>query len=272
MRCQNRIAFVVVLISLLASPALSSDVPGSKDHFFLPRITGYYIGDYQDVEFGSHDFIDPEGNDLTVEGRRIQIEYDLNEGVSNPGDLFVIVNYERAVPGAGGLFYRHREDMTYLFIQKDGMEIWVEVMSQGEGETYWLTIVEKGEAEQRITANEIARSLRTGGRVSLSIHFDTGKAVIKPESAALIEEIFQMLLEDNQMKLRVEGHTDSIGDDADNLKLSRERATAVVRALVEKGIEPERLEPEGFGESRPIDDNETGSGRAKNRRVDLVLL
>ncbi|HOR53976.1 MAG TPA: OmpA family protein [Synergistales bacterium] len=272
MRCPVRVVFIAVLVSLFAFPAFPSDVPGSKDHPLLPRITGYYIGDYQEVEFGSHDFIDAEGDYLTVEGRRIQIEYDINEGESPPGDLFVIVNYERAASGAGGSFYRHRDDMTYLTLQQDSTETWAEVMSQGDGQTYWLVIVEKGVAEQRISANEMARALKTAGRVSLSIHFDTGKAVIRTESQAIIDEIFQMMTEDGRMRLKVEGHTDSVGNEADNLALSKDRAMAVVQSLVEKGIEPERLEYEGFGELRPVSDNETASGRAKNRRVDLVLL
>ena len=81
-----------------------------------------------------------------------------------------------------------------------------------------------------------------------------------------------MLKGDPALKVRVEGHTDSIGEAAANQELSERRAKAVAEALATLGVDPGRLVPVGFGESRPVADNGTESGRAKNRRVDLVKL
>ena len=73
-------------------------------------------------------------------------------------------------------------------------------------------------------------------------------------------------------KIRVEGHTDSDGPDISNLKLSQARTQAVVDYLVSKGVERSRLDPVGFGESRPISDNTTPEGKAKNRRVEFIIV
>lgn len=81
-----------------------------------------------------------------------------------------------------------------------------------------------------------------------------------------------MLKENPDLKLKVEGHTDSTGDPEANLKLSLDRAEAVVAALIGAGIARDRLTAAGHGASRPIADNATDNGRAKNRRVELVKM
>ena len=72
--------------------------------------------------------------------------------------------------------------------------------------------------------------------------------------------------------MRIEGHTDSRADDAFNIDLSQRRAGSVLKYLVEAGIAPDRLVSEGFGETRPVDTNETDAGRENNRRVEFVIL
>lgn len=103
------------------------------------------------------------------------------------------------------------------------------------------------------------------------IRFQTNSATIQPESAATLDRAAEILTEVDGVAIRVEGHTDSLGDDAANLVLSQRRAEAVVDALIERGIAPERLEAVGFGESRPIADNTTPEGREQNRRIELSL-
>jgi outer membrane protein OmpA-like peptidoglycan-associated protein len=104
------------------------------------------------------------------------------------------------------------------------------------------------------------------------VQFDLGKATIRPESAALLDEIANVLRAHPEVKkVQVEGHTDSTGGQAVNQRLSRQRAAAVVRALTERGIEPERLSSRGFGPSRPIAPNDTPEGRQQNRRVEIQI-
>lgn len=112
-----------------------------------------------------------------------------------------------------------------------------------------------------------------GRIVTHGILFDSGSDRIKAESYKTLAEIGAMLADDPALRLSVEGHTDADGADDANLKLSQGRAAAVRTYLMEKnGIDAARLETKGFGESKPIDGNDTPEGKANNRRVELVKL
>jgi outer membrane protein OmpA-like peptidoglycan-associated protein len=103
--------------------------------------------------------------------------------------------------------------------------------------------------------------------------FDTGRATIKPESFPLIDEVAGVLKDHSEIvELRVEGHTDSRGPKAFNMRLSQDRADSVMKALVQRGIEPARLKAQGFGPTEAIGDNTTEDGRQKNRRVQFTIL
>ncbi|HUJ25846.1 MAG TPA: OmpA family protein [Myxococcales bacterium] len=106
-----------------------------------------------------------------------------------------------------------------------------------------------------------------------SVHFDTGKDTIKPESFPLLDQIAKLLNDHPEMKkVRVEGHTDNVGNAAYNKDLSQRRAASVVRYLVTKGVDDARLVPVGYGFEQPIASNKTALGRAKNRRVAFTVL
>jgi len=104
-----------------------------------------------------------------------------------------------------------------------------------------------------------------------TVYFATRKAIIKPESFPLLDEVAQALKDNPTIQVRIEGHTDSQGSDRVNLKLSRKRAQSVRAYLVGKGIDPSRMVAEGYGEGVPIADNRTAGGRAQNRRVEFVI-
>jgi OmpA-OmpF porin, OOP family len=112
------------------------------------------------------------------------------------------------------------------------------------------------------------------GRVATQgILFDTGSARIRPESSPTLKDIADALRRDGALRLRIEGHTDSVGQASANLSLSEQRAQAVVAHLVEReGIPAARLEAAGLGDTRPAADNATPEGRQQNRRVELVVL
>jgi outer membrane protein OmpA-like peptidoglycan-associated protein/Tol biopolymer transport system component len=105
-----------------------------------------------------------------------------------------------------------------------------------------------------------------------NIFFDVNKFDLKNESQAELDKIVQLLLENNTLKIQIEGHTDDVGKDQDNLKLSENRAKAVIAYLVENGISQARLTAKGFGETKPIADNNTEQGKAKNRRTELKVI
>lgn len=104
------------------------------------------------------------------------------------------------------------------------------------------------------------------------IQFETGKAVIKAVSFPILDEVVTLMKARGNLRIGVYGHTDSKGSDAMNMQLSKDRAASCMRYLVNKGIKGSRLESEGFGETKPIDTNDTAEGRAKNRRVEFKIL
>ncbi len=115
--------------------------------------------------------------------------------------------------------------------------------------------------------------LVTDGKFTIyDITFDVNKAIINPESQKTIAQIASMLKEHPEVRVLIEGHTDSDGADDSNLQLSQQRAEAVKAALEKQGVDAKRMETKGLGESKPIADNSTDEGKAKNRRVEFVLL
>jgi len=104
------------------------------------------------------------------------------------------------------------------------------------------------------------------------VHFDFDRSEIRSDSRPVLDEAASALKENSNVRISVEGHTDNVGSDAYNEKLSVRRAEAVFRYMVNQGISPERMEVIGYGESRPVADNDTDSGRAQNRRVELHVV
>ncbi len=112
--------------------------------------------------------------------------------------------------------------------------------------------------------------LTDGKIVTYGITFDVNKATIKPQSMGTINEIFSILQKYPDLRFSVEGHTDNTGNTTQNQTLSESRAKAVCEKLKEMGISASRLSAKGHGMSKPIDNNDTPEGRAKNRRVEFV--
>ena len=101
--------------------------------------------------------------------------------------------------------------------------------------------------------------------------FDFDKSVLKPEGKAKLDDLVSKVKGINLEVIIAVGHTDSVGSDAYNQKLSEKRAAAVKEYLVAKGIEANRVYTEGKGELQPVADNKSADGRAKNRRVEVTL-
>ncbi|SEM98167.1 OmpA-OmpF porin, OOP family [Pseudomonas sp. ok272] len=108
-------------------------------------------------------------------------------------------------------------------------------------------------------------------KVELDVKFDFDKATVKQNSLSDVRNLADFMKQYPQTTTVVAGHTDSVGPDAYNMKLSQRRANAVKEVLVKDGIAPNRLEARGFGETQPIADNATEAGRAMNRRVEAAV-
>lgn len=144
--------------------------------------------------------------------------------------------------------------------------------------TYARNVIDRSGAKVQVAAVQPTFQAGTQvtqivGQRSWSIEFDTGKATIRPESMAAMNELLDQVLI-TSLSVEIRGHTDSVGSPESNITLSKKRAEAVkgfLMAQAEKSITDERVRTKGFGQQVPIADNATAEGRAKNRRVEVIL-
>lgn len=275
---KRTIPLALVLPVLLAMSALSlaadPDVKGGKDHPLLTRMPGFHVSEYKEKDFDSYRFIDAGAKPAVIEGHFYHLQYNLDQGGAQPGELKIRRNIQDALKKIGGkvLFDDNFNKVSTIVVKKDGRETWIEVRSFPA--MYRLTIVEKKLMEQVVSADAAAMGsdIDATGHVSVyGILFDTGKSEIKPESDAALAEIAKLLGSNAALALYVVGHTDNVGTLAANMKLSQDRAAAVVKTLTGKyGIAASRLSPHGVASLAPVASNNSEEGRAKNRRVELV--
>jgi len=282
---RNVAAVIFSLFFMLAgfgiSTAADQDLKGGKDHPILSRMPNFHITEYKDIEFGSYKFIVEQNKKsvpVNVEGHKYYIRYDLNQGATKPGNLKIVRNIEDALKKIGGKILVDVSGQWGVFrsstimVRKEDKETWVNVKATDT--SYELTIVEKEVMKQEVVANAEAmgNDINTTGHASIyGIYFDTGRSEIKPESDAAISEVAKLLNDNGSLKLYIVGHTDNVGSFDSNMKLSKDRAEAVVKALSSKyGVAAARLKPYGVASLSPVASNDTEDGKAKNRRVELV--
>ena len=266
---------------------------------YVSLIEGYHRREQgsKDAAFDRYEFF-AGTKIITVEGRLTTIEAEGQQASAHQ----VFKTYESLVKGLGGVTVfegnggdmvamkaefrdkRHREpvydgdEMGIYMVRTPEKEIWVEgyiPQHYGREGTYFLTVVEKKALEVKaslLPAEEMKRELDAKGHVALYINFDFDKADIKPESQPILDQIVKLLKNNPSLNLMVEGHTDNVGTPLYNKKLSDARAKSVVGALTAQGIDALRLKAVGYGQDKPIADNSTDDGRAKNRRVELVKM
>jgi len=169
----------------------------------------------------------------------------------------------------GSLDFYNNKIHSYIIRRRDGDDIYIQLdVKYGA-----IQILQKEAFKQTITilkAEEVEKELHEKGRAVLYINFDTDQSILKPEGKAAILEVATVLKNNPTLKLIVQGYTDNVGSEGHNLRLSENRAQAVVDELLTLGIEASRLTAKGFGSQNPIADNTIPEGRAKNRRVELI--
>lgn len=146
---------------------------------------------------------------------------------------------------------------------KNGRDLWT-YLHMG-GEEYAIRVADAG------ADNDFARKFAKDCHVALyGVLFDFNKATLKPESDSVLQRVLAFLQKDLSLKLEVQGHTDNVGGDDYNQKLSEARAKSVLAWLTQHGIAAARLSFKGYGKTVPVATNDTDEGRAKNRRVEIA--
>jgi len=252
-----------------------------KDTPYFTGMPNYKITDATDQEFADYRFYNGK-NCTTVEGERHYRAYTLKENAKQSSELQISRNYANAIKEMGGNIVFEGQcsgsdcaencggRMMIGKVIKEGNELWLEIVPFNDGNDYYVTVVAKQAMKQDVTANAMLDALNREGHVALYINFDTGRSIIEPESKPIIDQIVQMMKSNPGLKISVEGHTDNVGNPKSNKTLSDNRAKAVVSAIITQGIDVNRLSALGHGQDKPIADNKTEEGRAKNRRVELV--
>lgn len=278
----QRLAFVLAALALAPLAAAQADAKGSKDHPLLTRYPDSRIEEYR----RQHDAVElavgveaGQPRRAAVEGEATVIRYFHNRADRQPSALQVIRNYQNALKAIGGevVYERLPRDSdggeTTLRVATGGKDVWVRVLPDIFGaptQSYQLTVVEVAAMAQVVSANKLLDELNRSGFVALYINFDTGKADLKPDGRAAVAEIVKALKASPALRVAIEGHTDNVGQAAANKALSERRARSVMEAVVAGGVDAKRLSAAGFGPERPVADNRSEEGRAKNRRVELV--
>ena len=274
----NRTFSILLCAFLLCAPLIRAqdeerkDAEGCKESPLVTRFPGGIINSCENKEFDQYDFPlgnDKDGNPLTkhVEGEFHSWDIATHDGVS---ELQVFRNFQTALKTAG-FTVDYAESPYVLTAHKGGTWILIE----SKGTYYYQTIVTSKEMKQEVTADasSLKDEIDKSGHVAVyGIHFETGKAAIQPDSEDTLKQLAALLQQNPTLKLRVEGHTDNQGSPAANQLLSEKRAQAVVAWLVAHGADAAQLKAQGLGQTKPVADNSTEDGRAKNRRVELVKI
>jgi outer membrane protein OmpA-like peptidoglycan-associated protein len=269
------VLFSALVMLALAFPAFAEeDTEGCQDPPQFSRVPDYWITECETTDFNFFEFpVNSEDSVHRVEGKYWMVDYYVNEGAKPNSPLQTVRNFKNAIEKAGGkVIYMNDTDWMRITgkIVRGSTETWVYAMPRDLGYGYTLYIVEQEAMKQEITSNIMMESLNATGHIALAINFETGKANIKDESMPIIEQMVELMRTNTDLIVEIQGHTDNVGKPEANQKLSEERANAVRQALIDRGITAERMTAMGFGDTKPVADNNTEEGRAQNRRVELV--
>jgi len=259
---------LALLVTIAMLPCAAQDKEGCQDSPLISRFPGSVLTKCADKPDDTGKFPMGSGKpDKLIEGEYHFLHYTYPKTASKAQ---VVRNLVTALKTAGYTFVYDSGSYGDSTSHMGGT--WIFLAVSGDG-NYELTIVKQTALAQEVVANAAALTSginATGHAAVYGIHFDTGKADIKPDSDAALQEIVKMLQEDAKLKVYVVGHTDNVGGLAANMELSKQRAAAVVKALTTLGVAATRLAPYGDGPYAPVASNDAEEGRAQNRRVELV--
>lgn len=250
----------------LASPAATPEkiVAATGDFPYLVPLPGSRFHDGSDDPTPFSVVLKGASQPEIVAQSSVYKRYVSPDGLSN--SLFN-VSYRDALTKAGWIiisdFVAADVGITAHYT-KDGRNLWAD-LHESAG-SYDIRVADAGAA-----AKDLNSDLEKNCHVALyGVLFDFNKSTLQPASDPVLQQIDSLLVKNATLKLEIQGHTDNVGNDAYNQTLSEARARAVVAWLTQHGIAATRLTAKGYGKTKPIADNGTDAGRAKNRRVEIA--
>ena len=204
------------------------------------------------------------GQTKTLAGRYMEVNYDLTDETRNPTALAVQKNYVNALQAIGAKLVSDPNDIySAVLTQKTPVgDMWyVYKHTQGNEQStgsYSLLSVEVGGPAPKTCTLEV-----------YGVNFDFNKSTLRPDSDPVLQQVLAMFKSDPTYSGEIGGHTDNVGKEDYNMKLSQARSDAVKAWLVAHGVDAKRITTKGYGDTRPLVPNDTDANRFKNRRVEL---
>lgn len=234
----------------------------------IPPIHGFVVN-FEEEKMDELLFPINSSKKESIKGLKLFRELEYNSSGKHPTEVQILKFYFNSITKLGGRMMYRDQDFASFRVMLNGKRVCVIVETYHHGLQYSLTILELMNTEL-LEAEEIYSKLKTEGHVAFYFTFQSGETVLSSDALTRVNEISKMMMAHSSLKLTIEGHTDDTGNAEDNLTLSQKRSEVVRAALVNAGVSPDRLSAKGFGATKPIAENTTARGRAKNRRVELV--
>jgi len=247
-------------LTLAAPAATPENIATDKGDFpYLAPLPGsrFHRGGWDDTPYR----VQPRGATETeiVANGTLYRDYDFPE-ISN---VLLTTAYRDALTKGGWTIVQEGSSVIRAHYAQRGRNIWAMVSPNGPG-AYTVNVADAGLVD-------LGANLAKACHVALyGVLFDFNKSTLQPSSDAALQPAANIMAADKTLKLEIQGHTDNVGNDAYNQTLSEARAKAVVTWLTQHGVAADRLTAKGYGKTKPVADNGSDEGRAKNRRVEIA--
>src|SRR5271157_1294673 len=254
------VALLPFTLTLAAPAATPEKIATDKGDFpYLAPLPGskFHRGGWDNTPYR----VQPRGAEQAevVANGTLYRDYDFPE-ISN---VLLTTAYREALTQGGWVIVQEGSSVIRAHYAQRGRNIWAMVGPNGPG-MYTLNVADAGLVD-------LGANLAKACHVAIyGVLFDFNKSTLQTSSDATLQPVANMMAADKALKLEVQGHTDNVGNDAYNQTLSEARAKAVVTWLTQHGVAVDRLTAKGYGKTKPVADNGSDDGRAKNRRVEIA--